>query len=72
MKLYELVSDFRNFIEAVDNDEIPEEAIVDTLESIELLILLSSFSMAPLHAFDAVVFELERLASNHVSIRFHM
>lgn len=38
MKLYELVSDFHNFMEAVDNDEIPEEAIVDTLESINLQI----------------------------------
>jgi 5-enolpyruvylshikimate-3-phosphate synthase len=38
MKLYELVSDFHNFMEAVDNDEIPEEAIADTLESIELAI----------------------------------
>lgn len=38
MKLYELTSDFLNFVEAVDNDEIPEEAIADTLESIELAI----------------------------------
>lgn len=36
MKLYELTSDFLNFMEAVDNDEIPEEAIADTLESITM------------------------------------
>ena len=34
MKLYELTHDYLALIEAIDNDEIPEEAIADTLESI--------------------------------------
>lgn len=36
MRLYELTTDFLSFVEAVDNDEIPEEAIADTLESITM------------------------------------
>lgn len=36
MKLYEIANEYRNFLEAVENGEIPEEAINDTLESIEL------------------------------------
>lgn len=34
MKLYELTSDYLAFMQAVENGEIPEEAIADTLESI--------------------------------------
>lgn len=46
MKLYELTTDFLGFVEAVDNDEIPEEAIADTLESIELAIEDKADNMA--------------------------
>ena len=46
MKLYELATDFLSFVEAVDNDEIPEEAIADTLESIELAIEDKADNMA--------------------------
>ena len=46
MKLYELTTDFLSFVEAVDNDEIPEEAIADTLESIELAIEDKADNMA--------------------------
>lgn len=35
MKLYELAADYEAFIAAVEAGEIPEEAVVDTLESIE-------------------------------------
>ena len=35
MKLYELTNDYLALLEAIDNDEIPEEAIADTLEAIE-------------------------------------
>lgn len=34
MKLYELTNDYLALLEAIDNDEIPEEAIEDTLEAI--------------------------------------
>lgn len=34
MKLYELTNDYLALLDAIDNDEIPEEAIEDTLESI--------------------------------------
>ena len=34
MKLYELTNDYLALLDAIDNDEIPEEAIADTLESI--------------------------------------
>ena len=34
MKLYELTNDYLALLEAIDNDEIPEEAIADTLEAI--------------------------------------
>lgn len=34
MKLYELTHDYLAFMQAVENDEIPEEAIADTLEAI--------------------------------------
>lgn len=34
MKLYELASEYRSFLEAVENGEIPEECIADTLEAI--------------------------------------
>lgn len=33
--LYELMSDYKNFITAVENGDIPEDAIADTLEAIE-------------------------------------
>ena len=34
MKLYEIAAEYDRFIEAVENGEIPEEAVADTLESI--------------------------------------
>jgi hypothetical protein len=34
MKLYELANDYLALLDAIDNGEIPEEAIADTLESI--------------------------------------
>ena len=38
MKLYEIAAEYRAFLEAVENGEIPEEAIPDTLESIESML----------------------------------
>ena len=35
MTLYELMNDYKNFLSAVENGDIPEDAIADTLESIE-------------------------------------
>lgn len=35
MKLYEISENYRAFLEALENDEIPEEAKADTLEAIE-------------------------------------
>lgn len=35
MKLYEIATDYKMFIEAVENGEIPEECIADTLEGIQ-------------------------------------
>lgn len=34
MKLYEIAVEYQNFLEAIENGDIPEEAIIDTLESI--------------------------------------
>ena len=34
MKLYELSNDYLALMEAIENDELPEEAVADTLESI--------------------------------------
>lgn len=34
MKLYELTNDYLALLDAIDHEEIPEEAIADTLESI--------------------------------------
>jgi len=34
MKLYELTNDYLALLDAIDNDELPEEAIADTLEAI--------------------------------------
>ena len=34
MKLYELTNDYLALLDAIDNDEMPEEAIADTLEAI--------------------------------------
>lgn len=34
MKLYEIANDYLALMQAIDNDEIPEEAISDTLEAI--------------------------------------
>lgn len=34
MKLYELTNDYMSLMQAIDNDELPEEAIADTLEAI--------------------------------------
>lgn len=34
MKLYELANDYRALMNAIDNDELPEEAVTDTLEAI--------------------------------------
>ena len=38
MRLYEITNEFQRFLEALENGEIPEEAISDTLESITGLI----------------------------------
>lgn len=38
MTLYEISTEYQNFIEAVESGEIPEEAINDTLESIQSLL----------------------------------
>ena len=38
MTLYEIATEYQSFIEAVENGEIPEEAIDDTLESIQALL----------------------------------
>ena len=38
MRLYEITSEYQMFLEALENGEIPEEAISDTLESITGLI----------------------------------
>lgn len=38
MKLYEIAQDYKSFIEAVENGDIPEEAIADTLESITAIL----------------------------------
>lgn len=34
MKLYELTHDYMSLMQAIDNEELPEEAIADTLEAI--------------------------------------
>jgi hypothetical protein len=46
MKLYELTNDYLSLLEAIDNDEIPEEAIADTLESITACIEEKADSIA--------------------------
>lgn len=38
MKLYEIATEYQNFIDLVEAGEIPEEAIADTLESITSLL----------------------------------
>ena len=35
MTLYEMMADYTNFLSAVENGDIPEDAIADTLEAIE-------------------------------------
>ncbi|MBR2388166.1 MAG: siphovirus Gp157 family protein [Clostridia bacterium] len=35
MKLYEVANDYLALMQAIDNDELPEEAIADTLEAIK-------------------------------------
>ena len=35
MKLYEIANDYLALMQAIDNEEIPEEAIADTLEAIK-------------------------------------
>ena len=35
MKLYEIANDYLALLQAIDEGEIPEEAIADTLEAIE-------------------------------------
>ena len=35
MTLYELMTDYKNFLRAVENDDVPYDAIEDTLEAIE-------------------------------------
>ena len=37
MNLYEIAAEYQNFLDAVENGEVPEEAINDTLESIDAL-----------------------------------
>ena len=46
MKLYELTNDYLALLDAIDNDEIPEEAIADTLESITACIEEKADSIA--------------------------
>lgn len=46
MKLYELTNDYLALLEAIDNGEIPEEAIADTLESITTCIEEKADSIA--------------------------
>ncbi len=46
MKLYELTKDYLAFMQAVENDEIPEEALADTLESITACIEEKADSIA--------------------------
>ena len=46
MKLYELTTDYLALLEAIDNDEIPEEAIADTLEAITEEIEIKADSIA--------------------------
>lgn len=38
MKLYELANDYENLMAAIENGDIPEEALADTLESITALL----------------------------------
>ena len=38
MKLYEIAEEYENLLAAIDAGEIPEEALADTLESIETLL----------------------------------
>ena len=38
MKLYEIAAEYENLLNAIENGEIPEEAIADTLESITSLL----------------------------------
>jgi hypothetical protein len=38
MKLYELAADYQNLLDAIENGEIPEEALIDTLESVTVLL----------------------------------
>lgn len=38
MKLYEIVEEYESLLAAIDAGEIPEEALADTLEGIELLL----------------------------------
>ena len=38
MKLYEIAADYQRLLEAIDNGDIPEEALTDTLESITALL----------------------------------
>ena len=38
MKLYEIATDYQRLLDAIENGEIPEEALVDTLESITTLL----------------------------------
>ena len=38
MTLYEIATEYKEFVEAVENGEVPEEAITDTLESIQALL----------------------------------
>lgn len=46
MKLYELTNDYLALLNAIDNDEIPEEAIADTLEAITGEIEIKADSIA--------------------------
>ena len=47
MKLYEIAAEYKSFLELVDAGEIPEEAINDTLESIQALLEDISGSSRP-------------------------
>lgn len=60
MKLYEIAADYENLILAIENGDIPEEAIADTLESITALLEDKADNIACL---------IKNLASDVVAIK---
>lgn len=66
MKLYELASEYEAFLSAIDNGDIPEEAIADTLESIETEIDIKADNIACLlKGLDA---EIEAIKAEEVRL----